>query len=1043
MPRKSAKRMFLSLLLCLTCALAFLILPTFAQANDGIFPAAAAAKPFIDFDGRGFLLHGKREFIASGTMHYSRVPRALWRDRLLRIKRAGFNTIETYAFWNFHEMQEGKWNFAGDKDFNAYLKLIKELGMYALVRVGPYVCAEWDSGGYPVWLRFVPNMRVREDNAVFESYVDKWFDKIMPIVAANQIHKGGAVIMVQLENEHPQGWGTEMPNNYFRHLREKALALGLEVPYFFSGLHHGSDPAGNRDWDSKGRTNPWFTTEFWPGWYDLYGPLEADKLRGFTRGTWKILAYGGNGYNFYMLHGGTNFDTWNNDEVASNYDYGGAVGQTGDMRPIYFQFKRATQFARSFADVLEDSENATDQFKDMAAGTSLRVTARKSPAGTLIFLDNNTASPAPFQGMTLQPGEIAPLVRDYKLLPDVTLAETNARILGIARQGDMTTLVVYGYPQTDPQNALAERPELKFAIANGKKAAIMQGEGAFSNAEGNVAGQPLTLKPEFVSNRNSGYVQEYMFAVGGAKVRVLAMAAPVADQTWFVEAGSKSYVLAGFDYVGDVTDRDGKLHITGERLAAISVLSNTKAGNGLAYGAEDKPQSIAVSPPPAPVVAATLQVPALNNWKSRRADREAGMTYATNNWKTSEQPLQMGADGDTSAYAWYRTTAHAPKEGLYSLQFSDVGDWLAVFVNGERVDIPVETAHPSQRFETSISRHVNVPLKAGDNTVAVLTAHYGRNKLFNYLGPMDKVAAKGIAGPVTLSQQTNGRQLVKGWQWRPAIGIGANGVPAELTPEIPVDGAFWQVLKSLDQDVFDKRSGFAWFRATLPVVPGPHRKLTFANVDDNATVYLNGKKVGEHKGWGQPFAVNVDSAWREGGPNQLVVLVENTANTGGINGVTELQTVNPEGDVEITGWKMHGGIGRPQAIKDWQALKETLKTSAANDTKNAAVTTSAPISIPTFYRADFTAMPPAAIGPHPILRVTLDGLSRGFIWLNGHNLGRYPEKVPVKSLYLPECWLNRGKNRVVIYDEEGNKPTQVHLTFETDSSRIVTEYTAQ
>ena len=440
------------------CVLTSVLWGRAAKADDGIFPPAPVAKPFVEFDGKGFLIRGKRAFIASGSMHYSRIPRALWRDRLLRIKRAGFNTVETYAFWNFHEMQEGKWDFAGDKDVNAYLKLIKELGMYAIVRVGPYVCAEWDSGGYPVWLRFKPGVRVREDNPAFEAAVGAWYDKILPIVAANQIHRGGAVILVQLENEHPQGWGREMPNNYFKFLRDKALARGLEVPYFFSGLHHGHDPAGNQPWDSGSRTNPWMTTEFWPGWYDLYGSLAADQLRQYTRGTWKILAYGGNGYNFYMLHGGTNFATWNNDEDASNYDYGAAIGQTGDLRPIYYEFKRANLFAHSFADVLENSENATAQYRDMAAGSGLRVTARKSPAGTLIFLDNNTNRIIAHGGMSLRPGEIAPLVRYYKLLPDVTLAEANTRILGIARQGDMTTLVVYGYPRSgDPPHPTRPR----------------------------------------------------------------------------------------------------------------------------------------------------------------------------------------------------------------------------------------------------------------------------------------------------------------------------------------------------------------------------------------------------------------------------------------------------------------------------------------------------------------------------------------------------------------------------------------------------------
>ena len=245
------------LLLCLA-----LMIPLSAAADDGIFPPAAVARPHIDFDGKGFLVEGKRTFLASGGLEYSRIPRALWGDRLQRFQRAGMNTVEIYVFWNYHEPTEGKFDFSGNKDLDAFLKLVKQKGMYAIVRVGPYVCAEWDGGGYPVWLRFKPGVRVREDNPQFLEYVDRFFDKLMPIVAANQIHRGGSVILVQLENEHPKGWGREMPNGYFRHLRDKALLLGVEVPYFFSGLHHSSDPAGNQPWDSIGRTNPWFSTEF-------------------------------------------------------------------------------------------------------------------------------------------------------------------------------------------------------------------------------------------------------------------------------------------------------------------------------------------------------------------------------------------------------------------------------------------------------------------------------------------------------------------------------------------------------------------------------------------------------------------------------------------------------------------------------------------------------------------------------------------------------------------------------------------------------------
>jgi len=214
-------------------------------SNDHIFPAAAVAKSYINFDSKGFLVNGRRTFLVSAGLEYARIPHELWQDRLLRLKRAGFNCIEIYTFWNWHEPQEGKFDFSGDHDLGAFLRLAGSMGLYAIVRVGPYYCAEWDNGGYPLWLRFKPDVRVREDNKEFERYVDRFFDRLLPIVCSQQIHRGGPVILVQLENEHPKGWGTYMPDGYFRHLREKALSMGLEVPYFFSGLHHANDPAGD------------------------------------------------------------------------------------------------------------------------------------------------------------------------------------------------------------------------------------------------------------------------------------------------------------------------------------------------------------------------------------------------------------------------------------------------------------------------------------------------------------------------------------------------------------------------------------------------------------------------------------------------------------------------------------------------------------------------------------------------------------------------------------------------------------------------------
>ena len=302
-----------------------------SHANDAMFPPAAAAKSSIDFDGRGFLLHGRRTPLISAGMEYARVPHALWRDRLQRLARAGFNCVEVYTFWNWHEPREGVFDFAGDHDLGAFLSLVHADGALRHRPCRAVLLRRVGQRRLPGLAALQARRRRAQDDAPFLAAVDRFWDRLIPIVAANQINRGGAVVMVQLENEHPQGWGTEMPNAYFTHLRDKALSLGLQVPYFFSGLHHGCDPAGDHPWDSVGRANPWFSTEFWSVWYDHYGP-RAEDADTYERRTWKIWAYGGNGYNYYMAHGGSDFGYTNNNEDAASYDYGAAVGEAGDLQ---------------------------------------------------------------------------------------------------------------------------------------------------------------------------------------------------------------------------------------------------------------------------------------------------------------------------------------------------------------------------------------------------------------------------------------------------------------------------------------------------------------------------------------------------------------------------------------------------------------------------------------------------------------------------------------------------------------------------------------
>ena len=960
-------------LLQLTFLLSLLLLSVSLSgsfADDGIFPPAPTAARYINFDNKGFLVNGQRTFLASGGMEYARIPHQLWRDRLLRLKRAGFNTVEIYTFWNFHESTKGKFDFAGDKDLDAFLKLVKAMDLYAIVRVGPYVCAEWDSGGYPVWLRFEPGVRVREDNPQFEKYMDRWLDHLMPIVSSNQINHGGAVILVQLENEHPQGWGRETPNAYFRHLRDKALSLGLEVPWFFSGLHHGSDPAGDNPWGSQNRTNPWFSTEFWSVWYDHYGAAPEDLV--YDRRFWKVLAYGGNGLNFYMLHGGSNFASWNDDEDAASYDYGAAIGQTGDLRPIYYRFKRAALFARSFQTILEDSDNATETYKNSATDVNIRVTARVSPAGTLLFLDNNGKTSIKTQvkeadgslfptrsPLTIAPGQIVPVIHDFALLPGVKL-ERSTPLLGIMTSGHITTLVAYGPP--------GDASDLRFR----------------------VSGQVTKADPSFVRKGNllsisvpiGKTIAVSSFQIGEQTIRVLTMSTANSDSTWFVD----NNILVEPGFVGETKIANGKLTLSVEYPTEALVPA-------IVFGAGADQTLL---PQFAPLIMPAI--PTLKRWQMHAGDAEAAPGFADSEWKSSTDPLPMGADGDFGAYAWYRATIRTPKAGTYALQFTDGGDSASVFIGGRHIGT------------TTVKKGLALTLPAGPSSLAILTTHYGRPKLFGYLGPIDTVDAKGLRGPVILNAGTSSGKAIVNWRVR------HDEQPSLTQPPTSTTGAGWED-GTTGPEIFQGKRGYAWYRTTLPDAAGPHRRLRFENVDDDATVYLNGKQIAAHQGWGVAFDAPLDTSWQEGKPNELAVLVYNSDGGGGIQGAVTLQTITDGDEIAVQNWKMRGGIG------DLPSSWTPVATGLAENT-------------PSWYKTTFTTTPPALTGPHPILRVTTTGLSHGFVWLNGHNLGRYPEKVPVNGLYLPEPWLIPGENQLVIFDEEGRSPSQVNLTSEKAAGRF-------
>ncbi|KAG4153747.1 hypothetical protein ERO13_D03G011600v2 [Gossypium hirsutum] len=307
----------------------------------------------VTYDKKAIVINGQRRILFSGSIHYPRSTPDMWEDLIQKAKDGGLDVIETYVFWNVHEPSPGNYNFEGRYDLVRFIKTVQKAGLYAHLRIGPYVCAEWNFGGFPVWLKFVPGISFRTDNEPFKRAMQGFTEKIVGLMKNHNLFEsqGGPIILSQIENEY--GAQSKLLGaagyNYVTWAAKMAVETGTGVPWVMCKEDDAPDPVINTcngfycdAFQPNKPYKPTIWTEAWSGWFsDFGGPLHHRPAEDLAFAVARFIQKGGSFVNYYMYHGGTNFGrTAGGPFITTSYDYDAPVDEYGLIRqPKYGHLK--------------------------------------------------------------------------------------------------------------------------------------------------------------------------------------------------------------------------------------------------------------------------------------------------------------------------------------------------------------------------------------------------------------------------------------------------------------------------------------------------------------------------------------------------------------------------------------------------------------------------------------------------------------------------------------------------------------------------------
>ena len=682
--------------------------------------AASAPRSFALMP-RAVVIDGKPVWLTIGSIDYFRVPAEECRATLLRAKRGGLNTVMTYVAWCFHERQPGVFTMDGDADLGRFLDIAAELGMYAYVRVGPFICDEFEGGGYPSWLITQPEIELRTSHAPTLKLLARWFDRLVPVIARRQVTRGGPVVLVQQENEyfyvgrpHIQDYQTTL----VRMLRER----GIEVPITdCNGVAPETRVPGSMPTLNSGGAAPIKALKaFQPDKPAIVSELYTDyaQMFGWPRNSYPTapallhevmdtFAEGGM-WSYFMWAGGTNFGfwastSWKSDQsfITPRYYERAPVFEGGALQASYWVGKGCNLIARNLETWLTQSADAPMPF---ALGGPVRGRAARGPRGHLIFVTpaqtvrteqvfhtDDSGGPLIQLGEDYPEGEIAAAAGVMRL---------GAREIELASPSSLPCVLPFAL-EIDPGRVIdhANATLLGLAGTPARRVIVLRG----------TAGRAGLVS---VNGEERGFVfpadRPLAVAVGGATV--LALDEALADRAWFADGR----VLIGPAYVGQARAGGHECFVDGRTGAITSVGTDGAIATRTVEPAADVSAHIA-----------------LTGWTAHALPEIA----ADEGWTPLGEPRSVEHLGQDQGYSWYRARLYSDTARETAIFPTVAKDRLTVFVNGARAGV-------WGRGDGAERGPLAVRLRAGDNRIAFLADNMGRRSEGTELD------AKGIYGPV-------------------------------------------------------------------------------------------------------------------------------------------------------------------------------------------------------------------------------------------------------------------------------------------------------